>query len=114
MKVIIVSGVLKECANSLLEDEMFLSFTRTFILRPYSKNQGILKNSYEYKIFNEQLHLQNASALQTDNAFKVKGLIEDELEEKNRDLMPTEFEDQEANFLIFKDLTELNHSWCIK
>lgn len=89
-----------------------MSFTRTFILRPYSKNQGILKNAYEYKIFNEQLHLQNVSILQSDNAFKFNSHDEDLLETNNRDLIPTEFEDQQANFLILKELTELNDAWC--
>ena len=109
--MIIVNGVLKELATSLLEDELLMSFTRIFVLRPYAQKQGVLNNCYEYKILNEQLHLRYTLVPQKDAAFKFDERDVNKLEIANRDLMPTEYEDKQANLLIFKELTEMNSKY---
>lgn len=113
MAIIIVSGVFKEKASSLLDSDFLFGFTRTFILKPYQKGEGVFNKSYEYKIYNEQLHIQNATIAQKEFAFK-NTISNDDLDNRNRELMPTDFETKEAKLLLFKELTELNRDMCIK
>ena len=111
---LIVSGVFKELGGSLLNDDFIMSFTRTFILRPYSLKEGIFNNAFEYYIANEQLHISNPTIAQKREAFRERPVSEVELNQTCPDLMPSEFEEKEAKLVMFKELTELKKDWCFR
>lgn len=113
MTLIIVCGVFREKANSLLDTDFMCGFSRTFLLKPYTKKQGVFEKSYEYKIYNEHLHLHNTTIAQKAAAFKDH-INNEELENSYRELLPTEIETKEAKIGLFKELTELTREWCIR
>lgn len=111
MTLIIVSGIMKEKASSLLDSDFLFSFSRTFLLKPYMKGEGVFRRSYEYKIYNEQLHIQHATIAQKEFAFK-NNISNEDLDNRCRDLMPADFETKQAKILMFKEITELTLEMC--
>lgn len=58
----VVSGVFRESAVSLLESDRLLGFSRTFVL--------LAGPNSEYSIINEMLNITNATNIQAMRAFK--------------------------------------------
>jgi hypothetical protein len=113
MTLIIICGVFREKASSLLDNDFMSGFSRTFLLKPYTKKLGVFEKSYEYKIYNEHLHLHNTTIAQKSYAFKDP-ISNEDLENQHRELLPTEIETKEAKICLFKELSELNRDWCVK
>lgn len=113
MTLIIVSGVFKEKASTLLDTDLTFGFSRSFLLKPYQKGEGVFGKSYEYKIYNDLIYLHTATIAQRESSFKNTMTYED-LEIRHRDLMPTDFETKQVKLLLFKELTELKQDYCVK
>lgn len=112
--VITVSGVFKELANSLVETDFILGFTRTFVLTLRDKNQGQFKNAFKYYISNEQLSIWNVNSETKLNSFMHKSATEVDFKKHCKDLLPSEFEERESKLRLFKGLTQLNTANCEK
>ena len=112
--VITVSGVFKEVGNSLIETDLILGFSRTFVLTLRDKHQGIFKNAFNYCISNEQLSITNVNAEKKKNSFKHEPATEEDFKKHCKELLPSEFEEREAKLRLFNGLTMLNAANCEK
>ncbi|KAF5302375.1 hypothetical protein FQA39_LY10414 [Lamprigera yunnana] len=101
--VLTVTGIFKECTESMSQPERILGFARTFILCKHYNN--------EYKIVNEQLHVSNGTTIQQQRAFKIVKVSKPLSFTLNKAQNPTEKEDM-AN--AFKTITTLNLEWSKK
>lgn len=112
--VITVTGVFKELGNSLVNTDLILGFSRTFVLTLRDKHQGIFKNAFKYSISNEQLCITNVNSKRKLSSFKHKTANEVDLKKHCKDLLPSEFEERETKLRLFKGLTQLNAAKCEK
>lgn len=112
--VITVSGVFKELGNSLVETDLIMGFTRTFVLTLRDTHEGLFKNAFKYYISNEQLCITNVDAETKKNSFIHKTAAEVDFKKHCKDLLPSEFEERETKLRLFKGLTQLNAANCEK
>ncbi|XP_075161349.1 nuclear RNA export factor 2 [Haematobia irritans] len=108
MVVITVNGVYLDQAPSIVETDILMAFTRTFILKPIKRKVGSLKCASLYKIANEQLNIYNPTATQTKFAFKYFKSMESS---KKFELT---VEDKEALLVMFQETTMLKSIWCTR
>ncbi|XP_059619453.1 nuclear RNA export factor 2 [Phlebotomus argentipes] len=104
MAVITVYGMFREQIQSLLDKELTLGFSRTFILRPIEEDCGLFGGGVRYFIVNEKLNVFNPTIIQTQNAFKVP----QEVQEKPKEI--TEEEEKEIT-LMYSECTNLKPGW---
>lgn len=106
--IITVTGIFSESGQSLNEVDFLLGFVRTFILRPGSNGN--------YTISNDQVFIFNPSQAQKNEAAAHKGQLnmEEHLEKKCKDLLPTETEEKKMKIMLFRELTELKEDECVR
>uniref|UniRef100_A0A1B0CGX4 Putative mrna export factor tap/mex67 n=1 Tax=Lutzomyia longipalpis TaxID=7200 RepID=A0A1B0CGX4_LUTLO len=104
MAVITIYGMFREQIQSLLDKELILGFSRTFILRPIEADCGLFGNGIRYFIVNEKISVFNPTIIQHQNAFKVPA----EVPERPKEI--TEEEKKEFT-LMFSDCTNLKPGW---
>lgn len=91
------------------EEDLFLGFSRTFIIAKQNDSLGMFHSSEEFQITNDILLFYRPTILQINNAFKSTGLadaidVDDEVSE----------DDKQGLEIIFHELTGLNSAWCKK
>ncbi|XP_036339922.1 nuclear RNA export factor 2-like isoform X2 [Rhagoletis pomonella] len=106
--VITISGVFYDQAPSMMDNDILMAFTRSFVLTPVEKHQGILGRAIKYQICNEQLSIYNPTAQQTKKAFKYF-----KTEGQNNDDEVT-VADKEALIIMFQEVTNLKWVWCTR
>lgn len=106
MIVLTVTGVLKDVAPSALEPDIFLAFSRTFILTPYVRDMGFLECSTEYKIINDLFSVSSPSEWQLKNSFKF---ARNTSIKKENNLSS---EEKEGLLIMFQELTTIKTIWC--
>ncbi|GAB0094810.1 hypothetical protein DMENIID0001_101360 [Sergentomyia squamirostris] len=104
MVVVIVYGIFREQIQSLLDKELTLGFTRTFILRPIEADCGLFGCGIRYFIVNEKISVFNLTIIQSQNAFKA--ITEPEP-------APTEITEDEKREItvLFSECTNLKPGW---
>lgn len=124
MVVICITGAFKDLAPSPVDPDIFLAFSRTFVLAPVIKNtvfitsylfkthfdwnfrQGFLKCATEYQIINDLFSLTNPSDWQMQNSFKF---LRNPIKKKDTKLTAT---DKEGLLIMFQEVTTLKTIWC--
>ncbi|XP_013107809.2 nuclear RNA export factor 2 [Stomoxys calcitrans] len=108
MVVITVNGVYLDQALSIVETDILMAFTRTFILKPIKRKMGSLKCATLYRIVNDQYCIYNPTSTQTKIAFKyfknMEGAKKDDLT----------IADKEALLVMFQETTLLKSIWCTR
>uniref|UniRef100_A0A0A1XJM5 Nuclear RNA export factor 2 n=3 Tax=Zeugodacus cucurbitae TaxID=28588 RepID=A0A0A1XJM5_ZEUCU len=108
MIVITINGVFYDQAPSIVDNDILMSFTRTFVLIPVETKLGILTRAIKYQIVNEQLSIYNPTAQQIKNAFKYfKTECQDDCDEAT-------ISDKEALIIMFQEVTNLKSVWCTR
>ncbi|XP_073839253.1 nuclear RNA export factor 2 isoform X2 [Musca autumnalis] len=106
--VITINGVFLDQAPSIVETDVLMAFSRTFILKPTKRKTGSLKCATLYKIVNDQYSITNPTATQTKTAFKyfknIQAAKKDELT----------VADKEALLVMFQETTALKSIWCTR
>jgi hypothetical protein len=101
-----VSGIFKEPATRMLDDDFSMHFTRTFVLKAVAKNKGIFQKSTEYKILNDLFFVTNLTFQQQKTAFQ-------NVAPPRESLIPAQ--EEKGNFVIlFQELTTLVHTWAYR
>ncbi|KNC26297.1 Nuclear RNA export factor 2 [Lucilia cuprina] len=108
MIVITVNGVYLDQAPSIMETDILMGFSRTFILKPVKRNAGPLKMITNYQIINDQLNVFTPTATQTKIAFKY---FKSEDKSKKDELT---LNDKEALLVMFQEATSLKSIWCTR
>lgn len=104
-----INGIYKEMGNSLLDSELWLGFSRTFVLKPKAKGLGIFGNTTEYRICNEEMIIFNLTITQIKSGFSMK-------QPKNDDETGDQMLEDEQEMLIklFQELSNMKHSWSLR
>jgi len=101
--IITVTGVFREVAQSLLDSERIIGFTRTFTLA--SAPNG------EYNITNEQLYVSNATTQQQQRAFKFVRVAK----ANHLSVEPAQTDKEKTEMAqALKAITSLNLEWSKK
>ncbi|KAM7359106.1 nuclear RNA export factor 2 isoform 2-T2 [Cochliomyia hominivorax] len=108
MIVIVVNGVYLDEAPSIMETDILMGFTRTFILTPVKRNLGPLRMVSNYQIINDQFNVYTPTATQTKIAFKYFK------SEDNTNKDELTLSDKEAFLVMFQEATSLKSIWCTR
>ncbi|KAF5294243.1 hypothetical protein FQR65_LT10829 [Abscondita terminalis] len=101
--VLTVTGVFRECTESLMDPERIIGFTRTFVLCKCPND--------EFQIINEQLHVSNATSIQQQRAFKIVKVSKP----LSSFFIKAENPQEKAEMAkVFKVITTLNLEWSKK
>ncbi|XP_055911475.1 nuclear RNA export factor 2 [Eupeodes corollae] len=106
MFVITITGVLKDLAQSAIDPDIILAFSRIFVLTPFIKDTGILGCSSEFQIINDLFSVSNPSEWQLQNSFKFS---RNPIIKKEKTLTS---EDKEGLIVMFQELTTNKTIWC--
>ncbi|XP_053952894.1 nuclear RNA export factor 2 [Anastrepha ludens] len=106
--VLTVSGVFYDQAPSMVDNEILMAFSRTFVLVPVEKHLGILNRAIKYEIVNEQLSIYNPTAQQTKRAFKYF-----KTEHQDNDAEVT-IADKKALIIMLQEVTNLKSVWSTR
>lgn len=104
-----MSGIFRESGSSLNEEDLFLGFSRTFIISKQSDSLGMFHSGEEFQIVNDIVLFYRPTIQQINGAFKSSGLaesidVDDDVSE----------DDKQGLEIIFHELTGLNSIWCKK
>uniref|UniRef100_A0A1I8MGK3 Leucine Rich repeat protein n=1 Tax=Musca domestica TaxID=7370 RepID=A0A1I8MGK3_MUSDO len=106
--VITISGVFLDQAPSIVETDILMAFSRTFVLKPTKRKTGSLKCATLYKIINDIYSITNPTPNQTKIAFKyfknIQSAKKDEIT----------VADKEALLVMFQEATALKSIWCTR
>lgn len=102
-----IHGLFKETGTTIGENELWLGFTRTFILKPVAIGLGVFRNGSQFKIINDQVSIVNLTMNQIKWGFKA--VDAKKTTEESDDL--TEFE-KEVMVRLFQDITNMKTKWC--
>ncbi|XP_067648299.1 nuclear RNA export factor 2 isoform X3 [Eurosta solidaginis] len=106
MVVTTINGVFYDQAPSIMDNDILMAFTRTFVMIPVEKYLGILNRATKYQIVNEQLSIYNPTVLQTKNAFKY---FKTESQGNDHEMTVA---DKEALIVMFQEVTNMKSVWC--
>lgn len=104
-----IHGIYKETGTNIAEPELWLGFTRTFVLKPIEIGMGVFRNGAQYKITNDQAIITNLTMSQIRMGFKAIDPKKKPTEDPSDDL--TEFE-KEVMVRLFQDITNMKTKWC--
>ncbi|XP_049317860.1 nuclear RNA export factor 2 [Bactrocera dorsalis] len=108
MITLTINGVFYDQAPSVMDTDILMSFTRTFVLMPVETKLGILNKAIKYQIVNEQLSIYNPTSQQLKNTFKYfKGECQDDND-------AVTVSDKEALLIMFQEVTKLKPLWCTR
>ncbi|CRL05316.1 CLUMA_CG018225, isoform A [Clunio marinus] len=107
MIVITVTGIFEEHGLHLNKFDLFLGFTRTFILHPLPENK--------FFISNDQMFVHSFAPAQKDLWMNNKRKIINENEENHHeDISVTPLEEKTMKLILFQKLTELKKEECLR
>lgn len=107
-----VNGYFKEIGQTLNDVDEVYSFARTFLLKRKHRKSGATKDTFEYVVLNEQLHIRGIDSIEDTQAFKKDAVTEDEIDSICKELLPLKSQKEHANILVFNKMTNLKISWC--
>ncbi|KAH8259653.1 hypothetical protein KR026_008245, partial [Drosophila bipectinata] len=106
--IIYVTGLLRdESANNFRGDDLFLAFSRQFVVKLEEDGLGLGKSGRRLKITNERFNVMNPSKMMVRNAFKVSHSTQDENSSHKSDL-----DVKDHKLLLFQEVTGLISTWC--
>lgn len=107
--LVVVSGVLKDIASSILEEELLLSFRRSFLIRASNEQMGLSSQSSQFKIQNDMLTVKNITIKEKQYAFKS-----DTAEKEVMDVDCSEEHERNVMLVMFQQLTQVNTTWSTR
>ncbi|EDV40464.1 uncharacterized protein Dana_GF10521 [Drosophila ananassae] len=106
--IIYVTGLLRdEAAGSFRGDDLFLAFSRQFVVKLEDDGLGLGKSARRLKITNERFNIMNPSKTMVRNAFKVSHLTHDKILDHK-----SELDVKDHKLLLFQEVTGLISTWC--